>query len=285
MKDGDGAEVGAGPAAERGAADIEDPLRLAVPGGHAQFMDNFGKGVRRHRQRLVDHRPQLVVGHDLLHQTADDSVPGPADHVQEGRIGQNDAPLAVGGHDPVHQPVDHHSEARFAVGDILEGAGIADRFGDYAPQLVRGERFGDEVEGPLLHRLDRMLDRGVAGDDDDHRVRMVFPDRGQDIESRHHRHHQVDEDDVEMPVPDQRQPLLAVGGQDDVETHLLEDHPARLADPRFVIDHQYPPLHFRPCTCTHYLLPAIRSNRTGSNPTSAPGAVRGLRSFPPGRSP
>ncbi len=38
-------------------------------------------------------------------------------------------------------------------------------------QLVRGERLGEEVEGPFLHRLNGRVHGSVAGDDDDGRLR------------------------------------------------------------------------------------------------------------------
>ena len=122
------------------------------------------------------------------------------------------------------------------VGDILQGPGILDRFADDGPELIGGEGFGNEIEGPLLHGLDRMLDRGVTGDDNDYRIRMMFPDLRQHIETREDRHHQIGKDDVEVPLVYLRQALLAIAGQGHLESHLLEDNPAGVTYPRLIID-------------------------------------------------
>ena len=83
-----------------------------------------------------------------------------------------------------------------------------------------------------------MFKGGVAGDHDNHRVRMLFLDPGQHVEARKAGHDQIQENDIIMLGFDAGQSLGAVFGQGHRVAPLLQDGAAGLANPRLVVDHQ-----------------------------------------------
>ena len=63
-------------------------------------------------------------------------------------------------------------------------------------QFVDLERLGHIIVRAHLHRLDRGLDRGVGGDQDDGGLPMMFAHVPENIEARHRLHFDVGDDDM-----------------------------------------------------------------------------------------
>src|SRR5881396_1263418 len=55
-------------------------------------------------------------------------------------------------------------------------------------EVVVRERLLDVVKRPLVHRLDRALERGLGGHQDDRGLRVLVPHRGEDLGARNARH-------------------------------------------------------------------------------------------------
>ena len=105
-------------------------------------------------------------------------------------------------------------------------------------QLVELERLGDEVGGALLDRVDRVLHRAEAGDDDRDDVRVAL-ERG--VEHRaavDARQPEVRDDDVEGELGEPRQRLFAVRGLLDDEAVVGQPLGDGLPQRRLVVDEQ-----------------------------------------------
>jgi hypothetical protein len=113
---------------------------------------------------------------------------------------------------------------------LVEGVPQADE------HALARERLLDEVERPLLRRLNRRADRAVARDDDD-RERVVHrPQPVEHLETVHPRHLDVEQHEVGGVALRQHESFLAGGGADEIVAFVLECHPQRVADGRFIID-------------------------------------------------
>ena len=99
----------------------------------------------------------------------------------------------------------------------------------------------------VLHRL--LGERAEHHDGDVARL-LVGTEDVQDRVPVHHRHHQIEHDRVRPLTPRDADPAEAVVGKDHFEAGCFEGRTQDVADPRFVVDHEYarherPP--FRSC--------------------------------------
>ena len=108
---------------------------------------------------------------------------------------------------------------------------------DARGQLAVAERLGDVVVGAEFEAHD-LVDLVVAGGHHDDRDAAALPQPPADLDAGQAGHHQVEQDDVRAVPVEQGQPLLAVGGGEDLEA-LLGEHVAQgVAIGRLVLDDQ-----------------------------------------------
>ncbi len=74
------------------------------------------------------------------------------------------------------------------------------------------DRLGEVVVSALAHRLGRVLDRAVAGEQDEHGVRQIFADRAHQLDAGRAGHHQIGKNDVRRELPADGQRVPRVGG-------------------------------------------------------------------------
>src|ERR1051326_1179711 len=101
------------------------------------------------------------------------------------------------------------------------------------------ERLRDVVEGAVLHRLDRAVDGGEGGDDDDRQVRVGDADGAQRVDAADAGEHDVEDDEVDVGVGvavENAQRLFAGRGEDDVEAFAPEHGLEHVAEDFFVVD-------------------------------------------------
>ena len=89
-------------------------------------------------------------------------------------------------------------------GDVLQVAQIVDRLGDHQTQITGSKGLGDEIKRSLLHGFDGMIERGIAGDDNRHRIRVQAFELREHLHARQAGHHQIEQHDVKMFPGDQR---------------------------------------------------------------------------------
>ena len=89
-------------------------------------------------------------------------------------------------------------------------------------QLVELERLGDEVGRPPLDGVDRILHRGVAGDDDGDDAGITLQSGIDDAAAVNARQAQVGDDDVEGEALQLFEGLLARSGLGNLETLVQE---------------------------------------------------------------
>jgi hypothetical protein len=77
-------------------------------------------------------------------------------------------------------------------------------------EFIEFGRLGQEVERPLLHRLDGVFDRTAAGQHDDFHLRVVLPDPLEQFDSREPWHVNVDHRHVEASILKDCQPGFPV---------------------------------------------------------------------------
>ena len=115
---------------------------------------------------------------------------------------------------------------------------LVERVAQTHQHALAGERLLDEVERALLGGLDRGADRAVAGDDDD-RQRLVHGAQPvEHLEAVHAGHLDVEQHEIGRLALGERQAFLAGRGADELVALVLEGHPQRIADRRFVVDDQ-----------------------------------------------
>ena len=103
-------------------------------------------------------------------------------------------------------------------------------------QRVELERLGDEVGGPLLDRVDRILHRAEAGDDDGDDVGVAL-DRGvEDLAAVDARQPEVGDEDVEGERRQALERLFAARRLLDDEAVIGEPFGDRLPQRRLVVD-------------------------------------------------
>jgi len=96
--------------------------------------------------------------------------------------------------------------------------GAADQVKDF---LVF-EGFGYVVEGSLAHRLDGGLERRVSGDHNHRKMGVVGLDIGEEFEAAPVRQHEIEEDDINLLLAEQLQPVSGRCGGVIVEIVVLQ---------------------------------------------------------------
>ena len=191
-------------------------------------------------RRAVDLDERLVLaarvlveraGHELLARAAlarDEHRRGRVGHALEDRVELRDA---------LRRADDAEARARRGGRRIgaAELAGL-ERLRDDLAHLVLVEWLGDEVERAALEGLDGGVDRPVRGDEDDGQLRL---DLERPLEERHAvdlRHLEVGDDEIDVVLAEQVQPLLAVLRGQRVVPVARELRGEDLPEVRFVVD-------------------------------------------------
>ena len=171
--------------------------------------------------------------------------------------GQHDR--AVRGRALCDQPI-HVLHLRTRADDVLEavlGAHLAaqldvllqqlppfQRAFDHQLEFVRIKRLGQIVESAQLHRLHRGLYLRQAGDHDDVDIRVRFLHPAEHFQAVHFRHHDVQDEHIEVSVVELSQRLDAVLGRFDFLIPVVgENAHATPDDDLFIVDDQYPGFH------------------------------------------
>ncbi len=105
-----------------------------------------------------------------------------------------------------------------------------------ADELVALEGFLYKIEGPGLHRRDRVVDAAVGGHEDHGQSGAGLQKRVEQFQAVHLRHHEVGDDGGERVFLDHFEGELAVGGDDDGVARPLERGADRVAHHLLVID-------------------------------------------------
>ncbi|MEZ4427874.1 MAG: hypothetical protein R3A51_09340 [Nannocystaceae bacterium] len=156
---------------------------------------------------------------------------------QHGRVGARD--LLQRADDRGHRRIPVGEPRSVVVGDavVARRSPLRERVLDHAAQ--RGwplERLLEEVERALLHRLDRLGDRAVGGQDDDGDLGVLGADAPQEAHPVEVGHAQVGDEHARRPRGDPRERLDAVGGGLDVVTRQLEGFGQEAAHALLVVD-------------------------------------------------
>ena len=105
-------------------------------------------------------------------------------------------------------------------------------------QRVELKRLGDEVGRALLDRVDRVLHRAVAGDDDGDDLGIALERGVEHLPAVDAGQPQVGDEDVEGELGQPRERLLAAVGLFDDEAVVRQPLRDRLAQRRLVVDDQ-----------------------------------------------
>ena len=125
--------------------------------------------------------------------------------------------------------------------DRQQAAAALDLVADAAEQLLEAaevERLAQVVHRAELDRLDRGVDRRVAGHQDAWQSRSTVADRAQHVEPADVRHPQIDGGKIVMALAELGERLGAVGAQCDVESCPFAHGSDELANGTVVIDDQ-----------------------------------------------
>jgi hypothetical protein len=127
---------------------------------------------------------------------------------------------------------------------------LLDGFGEKDEERLDRDRLGQVVLGPRLHRLDRRLDLGERGHDDEDGVRPLLLRLPQQGEAVHLRHPQIGEHDARCELAQQLEPFLPVLCLADLVALLGEEALERAARVLLIVDQQDPfRSHGRISTC------------------------------------
>ena len=148
------------------------------------------------------------------------------DHLGHGRRAARDQCRRRAGDAFPENPV--LGEQRVTLGGLADEAG--DRLGI--------ERLDDVVVRPLFERLDRGLDGGVRGHDDDRGVGGELADLALQLESVHPGHLDVDQQDVGSFADQRCERVLAARRNANVVTFLAEPCRQRVAYVLLIVDDQ-----------------------------------------------
>src|SRR5205085_4191222 len=129
-----------------------------------------------------------------------------------------------------------HVEARLQIGVLALEAAVLERAGDTHQCLFEREGLLDEVVRAQPRGLHRRLDRAVAGDHDDRRLRTHAPELGQGLEAIHPGHPDVEEDDVGRLVGDEAHGRFAGAGRAHAIALVLQHRAQRALNGRLVVD-------------------------------------------------
>ena len=117
---------------------------------------------------------------------------------------------------------------------------------DGQEKLVRGERLGDVAVRALARALHGGIDGGMGGDDDGDDVGVPPARLPHQLQARHARHLEVDQEHGERPaLQELLQPRLAVTGGHHVIAFRGKDLAAAFADAQLVVHHEDPRLGLR----------------------------------------
>ncbi len=137
---------------------------------------------------------------------------------------------------------DHPAElqaARHVALDRQQAAAALEIVADAGQQLLEArevERLAQIVGGAELDRLDRGLDRRVAGHQDRLAARIDVADGAQHVEAADVRHPQIDHDQIGAPRLQQRDGVAAVGAGVSVVAGAPREAAHHLQDPLLVVD-------------------------------------------------
>ena len=106
-------------------------------------------------------------------------------------------------------------------------------------QLVVAERLLDVIEGALVHRLHRRLQRGLRRHEDDGRVRVLLARRGEDLDAADVGHPDVGEHDVGLQLGELRESRPAAVRGVRVEAGVAQQDAERLENPLLVVDDEH----------------------------------------------
>ena len=117
---------------------------------------------------------------------------------------------------------------------ILRHAGV-----DRGDQHIAFAGLGEELQdASSVHRVDRRIHVGVAGQQHSYRLRRPFPHQGEELRAVHARHPHIRYDDGERaPFLEDREPLRAADCGADLELPV-QDSLVALQRRRFVVDTQ-----------------------------------------------
>ena len=133
---------------------------------------------------------------------------------------------------------DDRADLLLEVRDVrLEAAEAGDAVEDEA-ELVGRERLGQVVERAAPHRLDRRLDGGVGGDDDDGQARCQPEECRQEVQPFLLAEAKVEEGDLEEAVAEDFLGGGAVARLADAVAHRLEGEAQGLAQAGVVVDQE-----------------------------------------------
>ena len=172
--------------------------------------------------------------------------------VLAGGVDQNDLAAGIGDQNPIRQGFDDGPDSAFFGIQIRQGAcfflfelsgvpGQTDFFSraiDDDAQLIRLERLGDKVIGPLLHGRDGRFDRGVTGDDDNQYPLIHLTDVLENLHAVHTGHLQVEQHDGGMDLLDDFQCHIAAVGGVDNEADALENSLRAFPNVPLIVHHQ-----------------------------------------------
>ena len=129
-------------------------------------------------------------------------------------------------------------ELRSQVGVLGSQAPLLERRVQHVQQRVELERLGDEVGRALLDRVDGVLHRAEAGDDDGDDVRVALERRVEHGAAVHARQPQVGDDDVEGEIGEPRERVLAARRLLDDEAVVGQALGDSLPQRRLVVDEE-----------------------------------------------
>ena len=162
------------------------------------------------------------------------------------------------------EPVDPITlfELRSQIGVLRSQAPLFERRVQHVEQRVELKRLGDEVGRSLLDRVDGVLDRAEAGDDDGDDVRIALERRLEDSSAVHARQSEVRDDDVEREIGEPRERFLAARRLLDDEAMVRESFGDSLTQRRLVVDEEQMFRVFSHLVARRYFdTPTIRGQR------------------------
>jgi hypothetical protein len=207
------------------------------------------------RAALAGDDDARVRGRDLLDELGDPLHRGAgADHVRARREGREAPPEQL---------------------DLAHRLLLLERALEHDAEPRHLERLLDEVVGPFLDGLDRVLDRAAPGEEHDRAVGQLGAQRAQEPEPVHPRHHEIGEDDVGVPLDRAPERLGPVARRLDVVAPALRQLRERVAAVRLVVHDEDPVSHcpsFLGSTSVTRATPSRRSSESAP-PSLAAAAI------------